>query len=74
MSPLEAKEYGIIDHIIGGEEAVFNVRGSMRKFPAVREEYTSGARRWDGLGWAGGLGWDGDWAGMAGALAPRALP
>eukprot|EP00798_Chlamydomonas_sp_ICE-L_P020011 gene20011-26726_t len=33
MSPLEAKEYGIIDHIIGGEEAVFNVKGSTRKFP-----------------------------------------
>lgn len=35
MSPLEAKEYGIIDHIIGGEEAVFNVRGSTKKFPKV---------------------------------------
>ncbi len=36
MSPLEAKEYGIIDHIIGGEEAVFNVKGSLKKFPKVR--------------------------------------
>lgn len=35
MSPLEAKEYGIIDHIIGGEEAVFNVKGSMKRFPKV---------------------------------------
>lgn len=36
MSPLEAKEYGLIDHIIGGEEAVFNVKGSLKKFPKVR--------------------------------------
>lgn len=35
MSPLEAKEYGIIDHIIGGEEAVFNIRGSTKRFPKV---------------------------------------
>mgnify|MGYP001807238638 CR=1 FL=1 len=35
MSPLEAKEYGLIDHIIGGEEAVFNVKGSLKKFPKV---------------------------------------
>jgi hypothetical protein len=33
MSPLEAKEYGIIDHIIGGEEAVFDIKGSLKKFP-----------------------------------------
>jgi ATP-dependent Clp protease, protease subunit len=33
MSPLEAKEYGIIDHIIGGEEAVFRVAGSTKRFP-----------------------------------------
>jgi len=26
MSPLEAKEYGIIDHIIGGEEAVYKYK------------------------------------------------
>lgn len=44
MSPLEAKEYGIIDHIIGGEEAVFNVRGSLRKFPAVKENYVNDSR------------------------------
>ncbi len=35
MSPLEAKEYGVIDYIIGGEEAVFKVAGSTRKFPKV---------------------------------------
>jgi ATP-dependent Clp protease protease subunit len=33
MSPLEAKDYGIIDHIIGGEEAVFRVAGSTKRFP-----------------------------------------
>lgn len=26
MSPLEAKEYGLIDHIIGGDDAGFKVR------------------------------------------------
>ena len=26
MSPLEAKQYGIIDHVIGGDEAGFKVR------------------------------------------------
>lgn len=41
MSPLEAKEYGIIDHIIGGEEAVFNVKGSTKRFPKVKEEFVT---------------------------------
>ncbi|KAG2484223.1 hypothetical protein HYH03_016958 [Edaphochlamys debaryana] len=41
MSPLEAKEYGLIDHIIGGEEAVFNVKGSLKKFPKVKEEFVT---------------------------------
>ena len=35
MSPLEAREYGIIDHIIGGDQAVFNIKGSLLKFPKV---------------------------------------
>jgi len=43
MSPLEAKEYGIIDHIIGGEEAVFRVRGSTKRFPKVKEEFVTDA-------------------------------
>merc|ERR1712170_267821 len=30
MSPLEAKEYGIIDEIIGGEEAVFQIEDVVR--------------------------------------------
>nr|7EKO_C Chain C, ATP-dependent Clp protease proteolytic subunit [Chlamydomonas reinhardtii]7EKO_E Chain E, ATP-dependent Clp protease proteolytic subunit [Chlamydomonas reinhardtii]7EKO_G Chain G, ATP-dependent Clp protease proteolytic subunit [Chlamydomonas reinhardtii]7EKQ_C Chain C, ATP-dependent Clp protease proteolytic subunit [Chlamydomonas reinhardtii]7EKQ_E Chain E, ATP-dependent Clp protease proteolytic subunit [Chlamydomonas reinhardtii]7EKQ_G Chain G, ATP-dependent Clp protease proteolyt len=41
MSPLEAKEYGLIDHIIGGEEAVFNVKGSLKKFPKIKEEFVT---------------------------------
>ncbi|KAL6765535.1 Clp protease-domain-containing protein [Haematococcus lacustris] len=41
MSPLEAKEYGIIDHIIGGPEAVFEVSGSTRRFPKVKEEHVT---------------------------------
>lgn len=39
MSPIEAKEYGIIDHVIGGEEAVFKVKGSLKRFPKVKEDY-----------------------------------
>jgi len=30
MSPLEAKRYGIIDHIIGGDEAGFQARPRAR--------------------------------------------
>lgn len=29
MSPLEAKQYGIIDHVIGGDEAGFKARLSL---------------------------------------------
>lgn len=35
MNPIEARDYGIIDHIVGGEEAVYRVKGSLRKFPKV---------------------------------------
>jgi ATP-dependent Clp protease protease subunit len=41
MSPIEAKEYGIIDHIIGGEEAVFKVVGSNKRFPIVKDSYVT---------------------------------
>lgn len=41
MSPLEAKEYGIIDHVIGGEEAVFNIKGSIKRFPKVKEDFVT---------------------------------
>uniref|UniRef100_A0A7S3E2I6 ATP-dependent Clp protease proteolytic subunit n=1 Tax=Chloropicon laureae TaxID=464258 RepID=A0A7S3E2I6_9CHLO len=39
MSPIEAMEYGIIDEIIGGEEAVSKVQGDTRYFPKTKEEY-----------------------------------
>lgn len=41
MSPLEACSYGIIDNIIGGEEAVFKIEASTRKFPKTKEEYVN---------------------------------
>eukprot|EP00873_Tetraselmis_striata_P039328 jgi/Tetstr1/459592/TSEL_004956.t1 len=41
MSPLEAKEYGIIDAIIGGDEAVFKIEGNTRDFPKTKEDYVS---------------------------------
>lgn len=36
MSPIEAKEYGIIDNIIGGDQATFKIAGDLSKFPKVR--------------------------------------
>jgi ATP-dependent protease ClpP protease subunit len=60
MSPLEAKAYGLIDQVVGGDEAVFRVEGSTRAFPKTKEQYVSwgdedlldGSRgsRWAGLG------------------------
>jgi len=41
MSPLEAKTYGIIDHVVGGEDAVFKLQGSTREFPKTKEQYVS---------------------------------
>ncbi|KAL4444947.1 hypothetical protein ABPG77_003997 [Micractinium sp. CCAP 211/92] len=41
MSPLEAKNYGLIDHIVGGDEAVFKVEGSTRAFPKTKEQYVN---------------------------------
>ena len=71
MSPLEAKAYGLIDHIVGGDDAVFQVQGSTRAFPKTKEQYVNwgdedlldGSRgsRW-GRGlvmWGGGVGWGG---------------
>lgn len=49
MSPLEAKTYGIIDHIIGGDDAGFKIEGSLTDFPKTKEEYISwGAEDDDG--------------------------
>ena len=39
MSPLEAKQYGLIDYVIGGDEAGFNVKGSTTEFPKQNEKY-----------------------------------
>lgn len=39
MSPLEARDYGLIDHIIGGDEAVFRIVGDPRKYPQVKPEF-----------------------------------
>jgi hypothetical protein len=41
MSPLEAKSYGLIDHIVGGDDAVFKVDGSTRAFPKTKEQYVN---------------------------------
>jgi ATP-dependent Clp protease protease subunit len=41
MSPLEAKNYGLIDHIVGGDEAVFALQGSTTDFPKTKEQYVS---------------------------------
>ena len=39
MSPLEAKQYGLIDTIVGGDTAGFEIQGSPRDFPKTRPEY-----------------------------------
>jgi ATP-dependent Clp protease, protease subunit len=41
MSPIEAKSYGIVDHIVGGEEAVFKAMGSTKAFPKTKEQYVN---------------------------------
>lgn len=41
MSPLEAKQYGLIDLIIGGDEAGFKIQGDTRHRPLTKEEYIS---------------------------------
>ena len=83
MSPLEAKAYGLIDHIVGGDDAVFQVQGSTRAFPKTKEQYVNwgdedlldGSRgsRW-GRGlvmWGGGVGWGGsEWQGDVWVLSP----
>jgi ATP-dependent Clp protease, protease subunit len=47
MSPLEAKHYGIIDNIIGGDEAGYKIVGSTRAFPKTKEDYTAYAKNED---------------------------
>ena len=41
MSPLEAKQYGLIDYIIGGDEAGFQIKGDTRHRPMTKREYIS---------------------------------
>jgi ATP-dependent Clp protease protease subunit len=41
MSPGEAKDYGIIDHIIGGDEVTFKTIGRNKLFPMTKREYIS---------------------------------
>ncbi len=41
MSPLEAKNYGLIDSVIGGDEAGFNIQGSPKDFPRTKEAYVN---------------------------------
>merc|ERR1719396_163121 len=48
MSPIEAKEYGIIDEIIGGDDAVSKVQGDTKYFPKTKEEYISWWREAEG--------------------------
>ena len=39
MSPLEAKKYGLIDYVIGGDDAGFDVKGNTTEFPKQNEKY-----------------------------------
>ena len=39
MSALEAKEYGLIDYVIGGDDAGFVVEGGLDALPKTRSEY-----------------------------------
>ena len=41
MSPLESKQYGLIDHIIGGDDAGFVIQGDTRRRPMTKKEYIS---------------------------------
>lgn len=41
MSPLEAKNYGLIDSIIGGDAAGFVIKGTTKDFPKTKEQYVS---------------------------------
>jgi len=39
MSPLEAKEYGLIDQIVGGDDAGIKIDGSLLHVPKTKKEY-----------------------------------
>jgi ATP-dependent Clp protease protease subunit len=44
MSALEAKEYGIIDHVIGGDDAGFKIKGDLSALPKTKEDYVAWGR------------------------------
>ena len=39
MSPIEAKEYGLIDAIVGGDDKTLRVAGDPKDFLKTREAY-----------------------------------
>ena len=39
MSPLEAKQYGLIDYVIGGDDAGYQIKGSTTEFPKQNEKH-----------------------------------
>ena len=41
MSPIEAKEYGLIDEIVGGDLATLRISGDPKDFLKTREAYIS---------------------------------
>lgn len=41
MSPLEAKNYGLIDEVIGGDDAGLKIEGEMADFKKTKDEYVS---------------------------------
>ena len=41
MSALEAKNYGLIDHVIGGDDAGFKIRGDLSKLPKTKDDYVA---------------------------------
>ena len=50
MSPLEAKNYGLIDSIIGGDSAGFDIQGSTREFPRINPAHLDWAKDEDARG------------------------
>ena len=50
MSPLEAKKYGIIDEIIGGDEAVFDVKGGLLDVGKTKSAYVNWWKEVEGDG------------------------
>ena len=50
MSPLEAKNYGLIDNIIGGDSAGFDIQGSTRDFPRINPAHLEWGKDEEGRG------------------------